>query len=77
MTGTVHWPSFSWEDPLLLDSLLSDDERMIRDAVEADAAYRATATNWTWPVALVLEATPTLGYDEPVAVELALDRGAP
>jgi putative sterol carrier protein len=46
-----------------------------RDAVEADAAYRATATNWTWPVALVLEATPTLGYDEPVAVELALDRG--
>jgi putative sterol carrier protein len=46
-----------------------------RDAVEADAAYRATATNWTWPVALVLEAAPTLGYDEPVAVELALDRG--
>jgi putative sterol carrier protein len=46
-----------------------------RDAVEADAAYRATATNWTWPVALVLEAAPELGYDAPVAVELALDRG--
>jgi putative sterol carrier protein len=46
-----------------------------RDAVEADAAYRATATNWTWPVALVLEAAPDLGYDAPVAVELALDRG--
>jgi putative sterol carrier protein len=46
-----------------------------RDAVEADAAYRATAANWTWPVALVLEAAPELGYDEPVAVELTLDRG--
>jgi glutaryl-CoA dehydrogenase len=27
-----HKPAFSWEDPLLLDEQLSDDERMIRDA---------------------------------------------
>lgn len=46
-----------------------------RDAIEADAAYRETATKWTWPVALVLDAAPELGYAEPVAVELALDRG--
>ena len=46
-----------------------------REAVEADAAYRTTAAGWTWPVALVLEAAPELGYDGPVAVELALDHG--
>ncbi|MFQ3209309.1 MAG: glutaryl-CoA dehydrogenase [Colwellia sp.] len=25
-------PTFNWEDPLLLDSLLSEEERMIRDS---------------------------------------------
>ena len=25
-------PSFNWQDPLLLDSLLSEEERMIRDS---------------------------------------------
>jgi glutaryl-CoA dehydrogenase len=34
----VHWPSFNWEDPLLLDALLTDDERMIRDSARAFAA---------------------------------------
>ena len=46
-----------------------------RDAIEADAAYRETAAKWTWPVALVLDAAPEIGYHEPVAVELTLDRG--
>lgn len=27
--------SFDWQDPLLLDTLLSEDERMIRDAAHA------------------------------------------
>ncbi len=26
------WPSFDWQDPLLLDAQLSDEERLIRDA---------------------------------------------
>ena len=43
--------------------------------IESDAAYRAAAAKWTWPVALVLEATPEFGYPESVAAELALDRG--
>ena len=47
----------------------------LHGAINADAAYKAAASKWTWPVALVLEATPELGYPEPVAVELALDRG--
>jgi len=39
MTGSAPiWPSFSWQDPLLLDSLLSDDERMIRDSARAFCA---------------------------------------
>lgn len=46
-----------------------------RDAVEADDTYRSTAAKWTWPVALVLDAAPEIGYPEPVAVELALDGG--
>lgn len=46
-----------------------------REAIESDAAYRAAAAKWTWPVALVLEATPELGYADALAVELALDRG--
>src|SRR5690606_41574088 len=30
-------PSFHWEDPLLLDAQLTDDERMVRDAARAYA----------------------------------------
>lgn len=44
-------------------------------AINASDAYRAAATNWTWPVALVLEAAPGLGYADDVAVEFDLDRG--
>lgn len=44
-------------------------------AIESDAEYRVAAAKWTWPVALVLDAEPELGYPEPVAAELSLDRG--
>ncbi len=48
-----------------------------RQAIEGDAAYRAAAARWTWPVALVLSpAEPALGFPEPVGVRLTLDRGA-
>ncbi len=29
------WPRFTWEDPLLLDALLTEEERMVRDATRA------------------------------------------
>ncbi|XQW84494.1 acyl-CoA dehydrogenase [Thalassotalea piscium] len=32
MSSSATRPSFNWQDPLLLDSLLSEDERMIRDS---------------------------------------------
>ena len=47
----------------------------LREVVNGDAAYRAAASHWTWPLAMVLEPAPTLGYAESVAAELVLDRG--
>lgn len=32
MTSKPHHPAFDWQDPLLLDELLTDEERMIRDS---------------------------------------------
>lgn len=32
MTAKSHHPAFDWQDPLLLDELLTDEERMIRDS---------------------------------------------
>jgi glutaryl-CoA dehydrogenase len=29
------WPSFNWEDPLLLNDLLTEEERLVRDATRA------------------------------------------
>lgn len=48
----------------------------LRDAINADTAYAAAAANWTWPVTLVLDAAPDLGYDADVAVRFDLHRGA-
>ena len=33
----ITWPSFNWEDPLLLEAALSDEERMVRDTARAFA----------------------------------------
>lgn len=63
MTGTPHRPfSPEWADAF-------------RTVIEGDAGYLAAAQKWTWPVALVLQPAPELGYPEAVAVELQLDRG--
>lgn len=44
-------------------------------AINGSDAYRAAARHWTWPIAMVLEAAPALGYPADVAMELTLDRG--
>ncbi|MBL8644833.1 MAG: acyl-CoA dehydrogenase [Rhodospirillaceae bacterium] len=36
------WPGFKWDDPLLLDEQLSEDERIIADAARAFAAAELT-----------------------------------
>lgn len=47
----------------------------LRQVINDDLEYRARAAAWTWPVALVLEANPALGYHEETAVQFELDRG--
>lgn len=47
----------------------------VRDTINDDAHYRTVAAEWSWPVALVLEAVPEFGYASDAAVEFALNRG--
>lgn len=47
----------------------------LRAAINVDPAYRTAAAKWTWPMALVLEAAPELGYASDAAVEFDLDSG--
>jgi putative sterol carrier protein len=45
------------------------------EAINSDEAFREEAGRWNWPIAFILEATPTLGYPSEVAVELVLKAG--
>lgn len=33
----IRWPSFTWEDPLLLENLLTEDEKLVRDTARGYA----------------------------------------
>jgi putative sterol carrier protein len=46
-----------------------------RVAINANAAHRAIAQGWIWPLALVLNAQPDIGYPEDVGLQLELNRG--
>ncbi len=46
-----------------------------RVALNDSPAYREAARTWLWATALVCTADPALGIPEPVALELALNRG--
>ena len=56
-----------WDDPFLLESQLSDDERMIRDSA---AAYAAEISAFVQSVSEETQ-TPTTGYDGLMALALA------
>jgi putative sterol carrier protein len=47
----------------------------LRAAINGNATYRTASTEWRWPVALVLDAAPDLGYQSDTAVEFALEAG--
>lgn len=47
----------------------------LRDAINVNVAYHAVAGDWTWPVALILNAARDLGYADDVAVEFDLNCG--
>lgn len=46
-----------------------------RAAINNDTEYQSLARQWTWPVALVLEATPEHGYAQPIAVQFTINKG--
>ena len=46
-----------------------------RTVINRDAEYRAVASGWRWPLALVLERAPDLGYPDDIAIRLELDAG--
>ncbi|HET7456446.1 MAG TPA: hypothetical protein VFJ74_02260 [Gemmatimonadaceae bacterium] len=46
-----------------------------REAINADERYRVEGAGWTWPLALVLEPSPQVGYPTGGAVQLELARG--
>ena len=47
-----------------------------RDAINASPAYRASGREWRWPIALIMDAAPSLGFPDPTAILLDLDGGA-
>lgn len=47
----------------------------MKDAINANAAYKEAAAKWTWPVALVVDAEPAAGYPDAIAAVFDLDRG--
>ena len=48
----------------------------LRDTLNADAAYRDASKNWRWSLALAMDAEPSLGFPDSVAVELDLVNGS-
>ncbi len=46
-----------------------------RDAIESSESYREAAQGWLWPLALVMEPAPELGFPRAVGILLELERG--
>jgi len=47
----------------------------LRAVINGNADYRSVAGGWRWPIALVLERAPDLGYPDDVAIRLELEAG--
>ena len=48
----------------------------LRQTIDTDPEYRRVGSGWKWPIALVMNATPALGFAVDVVVELTLNGGA-
>lgn len=48
----------------------------LRRTIDSDPEYRRVGSGWKWPIALVMNATPALGFAVDVVVELTLNGGA-
>ncbi len=48
----------------------------LRRTIDSDPDYHKTGSGWKWPIALVMNATPALGFADDVVVELTLNGGS-
>ena len=48
----------------------------LRRTIDSDPDYRRAGSGWKWPIALVMNATPALGFAVDVVVELTLYGGS-
>ena len=47
----------------------------LRRTIDSDPEYHRVGSGWKWPIALVMNATPALGFAVDVVVELTLNSG--
>lgn len=62
MTAPTKWPAFNWEDPFHFNDMLSEEERMIRDAAHAYAQDKLMPR--------VIEANQKEHFDQDIMLEL-------
>ena len=65
----------STDRPGLLRPFTSQWAAAFADAINRSPAYREAAAEWRWPLALVLEAAPDLGYPTTTALVADLFEG--
>ncbi len=61
-TGARHWPGMDWQDPLLLDDMLSEEERLVRDSARQFARTRLLPR--------VIEANRRAHFDPAIMTEM-------
>jgi putative sterol carrier protein len=71
VTAPTHRP----EAPETLLPFTPEWADRFREAINSDPRYRAESKSWKWPLALILDAAPALGFDTAVAVDLELKGG--
>ena len=62
MTKTTSWPKFNWQDPLLFEESLSEEERLIRDSAKAYAQDKLMPR--------ILEANRNEHFDPEIMLEM-------
>ena len=72
MTSPTKWPAFNWQDPLLLDEQLIEEERLVKGSAEAYAqAYNVDSMQADAAAAAAADAA-----DAAVILEQAISEGA-
>lgn len=72
MHGNAHTDSSEHAPPRPFTQPWAD---AFRSVINGNPDYRAVAGGWNWPLALVLESAPDLGYPDDIAIRLELGSG--